>query len=417
MNARRGHVPPNAGQYCTEAVPDTGEGTGPDGSIDRRPPMLDLPVFLDARNKLEAAAANQAKTGQRFFLEVGIKRPHLVWRVPQGYVDKYYNPKNFTPALPQQKVLDESISPIAWVPFFTKDPYTPLSDNKTRELRRHYYSAITWADYCAGQVLGKLDELGIDDNTIVIAHADVRVLAPRASETRIPDSRSPFSAPLAYALGVPLPPLQHGWHLGEYNMWEKRTVWELGTRVPFIVHVPWLTQSHGKRSAAPVELIDVFPTLSDLAGLALPSDDAHPLEGVSLRPLLEDPSLEVLPTRSFALSTYPRCPREGGPLWNDECIHDVERSVFAYMAYSIRTVDYRYTEHVAWDGATLSPDWDNVQSRELYDHRQDIPGTAEWEAKDDFEDKNHVQSADPKLLASLAAQLRAAFGKGGRPQV
>ena len=43
--------------------------------------MIDLPVFLDARAKLDAAAANQAKTGQRFFLEVGIKRPHLAWRV------------------------------------------------------------------------------------------------------------------------------------------------------------------------------------------------------------------------------------------------------------------------------------------------------------------------------------------------
>ena len=90
---------------------------------------------------------------------------------------------------------------------------------------------------------------------------------------------------------------------------------------------------------------------------------------------------------------------------------------YTVMAYSIRTVEYRYTEHVAWNGTTLSPDWDNVQSRELYDHRQDIPGAPEWEAKDDFEDKNHVQNADPKLLARLAAQLRAAFGTGGRPQV
>ena len=40
--------------------------------------------------------------GQRFFLNVGIKRPHLVWRVPKGYVEQYYNPANFTPAMPQR---------------------------------------------------------------------------------------------------------------------------------------------------------------------------------------------------------------------------------------------------------------------------------------------------------------------------
>ena len=61
----------------------------------------------------------------------------LELQVPQGLVDKYYNPKNFTPALPQQNVLDESISPIAWVPFWTQNPYKPLPDNQTRELRRH----------------------------------------------------------------------------------------------------------------------------------------------------------------------------------------------------------------------------------------------------------------------------------------
>lgn len=45
----------------------------------------------------------------------------------------------------------------------------------------------------------------------------------------------------------------------------------------------------------------------------------------------------------------------------------------------------------------------------------DIPGTAEWEAKDDFEDINTVESAEPGLVASLAKKLRAAFGNGGRP--
>jgi arylsulfatase A-like enzyme len=52
---------------------------------------------------------------------------------------------------------------------------------------------------------------------------------------------------------------QTGWHLGEYNMWEKRTVWELGTRVPFMVHVPWLPQSHGRHTAGLTELVSAQP--------------------------------------------------------------------------------------------------------------------------------------------------------------
>jgi hypothetical protein len=88
------------------------------------------------------------------------------------------------------------------------------------------------------------------------------------------------------------------------------------------------------------------------------------------------------------------------------------------MGYTIRTTEYRYTEFVQWNGATLSPEWDHVLSRELYDHRMDIAGTAEWEAKDDFEDVNHfnqLNATEPVVVAALAAKLRAAFGNGGRP--
>ena len=160
--------------------------------------------------------------------------------------------------------------------------------------------------------------------------------------------------------------------------------------MPFLIHVPWLEQSHGRRTSAPTELIDVFPTLCDLAGIGQPSSDAYPLEGVSVVPALENPVLPTLPGRDFALSTYPRCPKLGGKVWDDACIHIVERSNFRYMGYTIRTVEYRYTEFVAWNGSALAPNWKEVFSRELYDHREDVPGTGTWERRDDFEDVNQV---------------------------
>lgn len=79
------------------------------------------------------------------------------------------------------------------------------------------------------------------------------------------------------------------------------------------------------------------------------------------------------------------------------------------------TDEYRYTEWVRWNGSSLSPMWDDVISRELYDHRQDIPGTPLWEAKDDFEDVNAAPQADPVLLAKMASRLREAVGMGGWP--
>jgi hypothetical protein len=206
---------------------------------------------------------------------------------------------------------------------------------------------------------------------------------------------------------------------------QKRTVWELGTRVPFMIHVPWLTQSHGQHTGGLTELIDVYPTLLDLLELPHPTDDAFPLEGVSLRPLLEQPSLPMLPSRDFALSTYARCPPASqvvptptggaGQRWTTECIHDTERSSFAYMGYTMRTDTHRYTEFVRWNGSALAPIWGEVLSRELYDHSQNIPGSPEWERRDDFEDKNMLAQAAPALVAQLAAKLRAAFGQGGRP--
>lgn len=86
-------------------------------------------------------------------------------------------------------------------------------------------------------------------------------------------------------------------------------------------------------------------------GLPQPSTDTFALEGVSLRPLLEQPSLRVLPSRDYALSTYARCPQAGDPVptpdgprtpWITECIHDTERTAFEFMGYTIRTYSVQY---------------------------------------------------------------------------
>jgi arylsulfatase A-like enzyme len=90
----------------------------------------------------------------------------------------------------------------------------------------------------------------------------------------------------------------HGYHLGEKWHWHKQSLWDRATRVPFMMSVPGVTKP-GSRCHRPVSLVDLYPTLTDLARLEPPGG----LDGVSLRPLLQDP------TRAWerpALITYGR---------------------------------------------------------------------------------------------------------------
>jgi arylsulfatase A-like enzyme len=353
-------------QGCTVDVPLNGLGAVP--------PLVDVPVQIDAVAKLRQAAALRASTGTPFYLAVGFKKPHLPWRVPKGYINQFYNRASFTPRMPNATVLDASVPPMSWTPWYTASPNVSLSENATLELRRYYYAAVTWADYHLGLVLNELDALGLTNDTAVLVHAD------------------------------------HGWHLGEYAMWEKRTLWEAATRVPFVLAVPSAIASHGRRAAAPVELNDVFPTLLALAGVAPPTGDAFPLAGESLLPLLADPDLPVLPNRSLARSTYARCPKPGGPMYDDSCIHTVERTAFPFMGYSIRTAEWRLTAFFPWNGSALAPAVPLVpKSLELYDHRADVPGAGAFEPADFYEDRN-VAVAFPNITQALLDTLIVAFG-------
>ena len=135
----------------------------------------------------------------------------------------------------------------------------------------------------------------------------------------------------------------HGFHLGEHALWAKTSNFELDARVPLIIATP--KHPAGQRTDAIVELLDLYPTLSDLCGLVAPKN----LEGRSLRPLLEDPSKTVKPA-GFTWHPRPAYPPPGG---NPEA-----------MGYSMRTNRYRYTEWREFQKG-------KILARELYDHQTD----------------------------------------------
>jgi iduronate 2-sulfatase len=140
---------------------------------------------------------------------------------------------------------------IAWIDtgsgHFT--PWQSLSDNEIKLARRGYYAAVTGMDEQLGRVVDELERSGVANNTIIIFHSD------------------------------------HGWHLGEHGDWEKFTNFEVATRIPMSIRVPWMRDTFGTRSSALVEAVDIMPTLAELAGINL-SDfigpDETPLEGISI---------------------------------------------------------------------------------------------------------------------------------------
>lgn len=235
---------------------------------------------------------------------------------------------------------------------------------------------MSWADFAAGKILDELASLGLEESTMVVLHSD------------------------------------HGWHLGEYAMWEKRTNWELGTRVPLILRVPWMTASVGKRTKAFAELVDIYQTVSEVMGLPLPNDTV-PFDGHSLVPVLADP--EHGSVKDFALSTFPRCAHTGMPAYGargqpggyDNTCLEVERTDFTWMGYTMRTDRWRYTEWVRWNGTDFTPIWSQLKAVELYDHFGDVTA---WTDADKYENVNVVTTTEKSVVKALSVQLHAAFG-------
>ena len=137
----------------------------------------------------------------------------------------------------------------------------PLDQQLSRTLKHAYLACVSYVDAQIGRAIAVLDELGIRENTIIVVWGD------------------------------------HGWHLGDMGIWGKATNYEIATRVPLIVSAPGM-KARGAGTKALVELVDLYPTLCELAGI--PQLDQ--LEGKSFVPLLKDPTLDW---KKGAVSQFP----------------------------------------------------------------------------------------------------------------
>ena len=267
----------------------------------------ELPDGAAAAEAVKRLAALKSKK-QPFFLAVGFAKPHLPFVAPKKYWE-LYDP-NVIPVPTIDRLPEGSPSftghtngELHNYPGVPKEDPIPADFAKT--LRHGYYACISYTDAQIGKVLDALDKEGLSDNTIIVLWGD------------------------------------HGWQLGDHGLWHKHTNFELAARAPLLISVP-KSLSAGKKCDAPVEFVDVYPTLAEVCGLPSPSK----IDGSSLKNFLDNPSA---PATDVAISQYPRRDSASGT--------DV-------MGYSIRDSRWRAT---FWRERNSA----RIVATELYDERND----------------------------------------------
>jgi arylsulfatase A-like enzyme len=243
-----------------------------------------------AKNAIEMLG-KFAKDQKPFFYAVGFVKPHLPFISPKKYWDLYDRSTIKISGVQRMPVgapdyaaqnSGELYNAYMQSNFERYDANaSPQSEAIQRELIHGYYAAVSYMDAQVGKLLDELKKQGLDKNTIIVLWGD------------------------------------HGWHLGDHGLWCKHDNYEQATKAPLIIASP--TFKGNQKAQGLSEFVDIFPTLTEMAGLKTPAD----LAGKSLVPVLKNPQIEL---KSFTQSQYPR---KGDKM----------------MGYTIRTKRYRY---VAW---------------------------------------------------------------------
>ena len=252
--------------------------------------------YIDGIVANESIRVLRALAGNKhpFFLAVGFRKPHLPFTAPKKYWDLYNREEIQMPKHGLYPVDSPDWATRSWreLEGYTDIPGDgKITEAKVRELRHGYYACVSYVDALVGRLLAELELLKLNSNTIVMLYGD------------------------------------HGFHLGEQGLWTKANNYELSTRVPLIVAAPG--HSFGNSDAF-VELVDLFPTVCELAGLEVPNG----LEGHSFLPLFNDPKQRW---KTAAFSQYPRSLKGHR--------HSRHGDV---MGYAIRTKKYRFVQWKDW---------------------------------------------------------------------
>jgi arylsulfatase A-like enzyme len=255
------------------------------------------------------------KSQDPFFLAVGFHKPHLPFVAPKKYWDLYNRDK--IKLAEYQKMADNPVEYAyhnsSELRKYTDEKgnhiYEKLKDreildlNEQAKLIHAYKATVSFVDAQVGKLIQALKDQDLYNNTIIVFWGD------------------------------------HGFHLGDHNMWGKVTNFEQATRSPLVVAAPGLEK---RATHNPSEFVDIYPTLCEMAGLPMP---AH-LEGTSLTDRMNGKS-----KNKYAISQFMRGDK---------------------MVYAIRTKKYRY---VAWvkEGlhANQAADLTEIADEQLFDYTKD----------------------------------------------
>ncbi|MFK5971704.1 MAG: sulfatase [Flavobacteriaceae bacterium] len=252
----------------------------------------------DGKVANEAIKIMRKHKDEPLFLAVGFFRPHTPYVAPKKYFDLYPLDKI---QMPEERDDDWDNKPEAakW----NKESHFGLNLQQRKEVLRAYYASISFMDAQVGKLLDALDELGLSKNTIIVFWSD------------------------------------HGYNVGQHGQWMKQSLFEHAARTPLIISAPGTKNNRVNESI--VELLDIYPTVADLAGLEIPEE----IQGKSLRKLLVNPELNW---DDCAYTQVYRRPNKNNP--TSKLID----------GRSVRYRQWRYTE---WNGGE--------EGMELYDYETD----------------------------------------------
>jgi arylsulfatase A-like enzyme len=271
---------------------------------------------------------------QPLFLAVGYVRPHVPFSAPERFFDLYPLDKISIEDVPE---FDRNDIPSAHL---SDRPYQlDMTDQEKRIMIQAYYASISFIDEQVGKLISKLEELKLKESTLIIFVSD------------------------------------HGFLLGEHDLWQKPNLFENTLRIPLIISDPRSAKS-GLSSDSLIELIDIYPTILELSDLEIPDH----VVGRSFAKLINRPSM---PFRKSALSqsharvTQPNLKKEN------------------IFGYSVRTEQFRYTE---WAKGT--------HGIELYDHTNDSGENTNLFSHNAYQD---VEAELRRLLRERIAESEASL--------
>lgn len=262
-----------------------------------------------------------SKKNKPFYMGLGYFRPHLPFAAPKKYWDLYDSekiPLAINPNVPVNAPghTMNSMYELRHYDGFNEIGHPESSfrmdEDTSRKLKHGYYASVSYVDALLGNLISHMKNIGIYENTIIILWGD------------------------------------HGWKLGEHNSWGKMTNYNIDLKVPMIIRYP-NQKNRGAQTFEITELIDMFPSLCELAGIKIPDY----MQGTSFVPLIEEPKR---PWKSAAFSQFHRRPKSSA---------DGNR----YMGYSINTKKHHYIEWYTWDPKTGTRG--TLKSTELFDREND----------------------------------------------